>query len=98
MTVKGCPDGHSHFSGEEEWEEDDTSVEEEKIDRKREEEDKDWERASKKGKGEAKEIDKDREGEGMVDGSHSSQDDLDSWDKYWLAEDEVPKTGTLLWN
>lgn len=30
MTVKGCPDGHSHFSGEGEWEEDDTSVEEEK--------------------------------------------------------------------
>lgn len=30
MTVKGCPDGHSNFSGEGEWEEDDTSVEEEK--------------------------------------------------------------------
>lgn len=30
MTVKGCPGGHSNFSGEGEWEEDDMSVEEEK--------------------------------------------------------------------
>lgn len=40
------------------------------------------ERATKKEKVEAKEIDKDREGVGLVDGSHRSQDDLDSWDKY----------------
>lgn len=59
------------------------SVKEEKIDRKREEKTKiEMERASKKEKEEAKEIDKDREGVGTVDGSHRSQDDLDSWDKY----------------
>lgn len=36
MTVKGCPDGHSNFSGEREWEEDDTSVEERNRQGKRE--------------------------------------------------------------
>lgn len=48
MTVKGCPDGHSNFSGEGVWEEKVVSVEEEKkMDRKREGEDKDREGESK---------------------------------------------------
>lgn len=97
MTVKGCPGGHSNFSGEGEWEEDDRSVEEEKNRQGKKTKTKiERERATKKGKVEAKEIDKDRERVGLVDGSHRSQDDLDSWDKYWLPEDEVPKTELCL--
>lgn len=94
MTVKGCPDGHSNFSEEGVWAEEDMSVEEEKNGQeKRGGRQRSRERESKQvGKSGGEEIDKDKEGLGMADGSHRSQDDLDSWDKYWLPEDEEPKT------
>lgn len=80
MTVKGCPDGHSNFSEEGVWAEEDMSVEEEKNGQeKKGGRQRSRERESKQvGKSGGEEIDKDKVELGMADGSHRSQDDLDS--------------------
>lgn len=84
MTVKGCPDGQGNFSGEGLWEEKDMSVEEGKNGQEKRggrQRSREREQACRE-KAQAKEIDKEREGLGMAEGSHRSLDDLDSWDKY----------------